>query len=250
MVTTRVDPTNDASHDELVQHYRNEGLPDEAWHIGPEHPALERVALEVLETMVSHHVAEIGFQAGGFAVPIILALHREPGFRYVGVDNLAYTNSVRPTTIDSFLRTRVTSGCYEFIQGDSTRFLKTLAPASIDLVLLDHFKPLYERDLLVLCRRGVIKAGGVVLLHDVYSGAATAWRNCSHLVRTFGLEVDLRADVPSGLAILRIPSGVRPGRLKMISSCAITAGRATKDDAIFHARRAVGRVLRRVGLRK
>jgi predicted O-methyltransferase YrrM len=249
MVTTRVDSTNNASHDALVQHYRNEGLPDEAWHIGPEHPALERVALEVLESRVSCHVLEIGFQAGGFAVPIILALHRDPRFQYTGVDNLAYTNSVRPATIESFLRSRVTPGCYEFIQLDSTRFLKTVPPASIDLVLLDHFKPLYERDLLVLCRRGIVKSGGVVLLHDVHSGAARAWRNCNHLVRTFGLEVDLRAEVPAGLAILRIPSDVRPRRFKMISSCAITAGRVAKDDAILHTRRAVGRFLRRVGLR-
>jgi hypothetical protein len=35
----------------------------------------------------------------------------------------------------------------------------------------------------------------------------------------------------------------------MMSSCAITAGRVAKDDAILHTRRAVGRFLRRVGLR-
>src|SRR5262245_55480788 len=152
MAVTRRDTTNDAVHEALARHYQNEGLPDEAWHIGPEHPALERAALEVLETLVGRHIVEIGFQAGGFAVPIIFALYRDPRFRYVGVDNLAYTKSVRPDAIERFLRPRVTPGCYEFIESDSTRFLKTREPASVDLVLLDHFKPLYERDLLMLCR--------------------------------------------------------------------------------------------------
>src|SRR2546425_7862704 len=145
MAITPLEPQSDTIRDALARHYRNEGVPDDGWHIGPEHPALERAALEVLETLVGRYVVEIGFQAGGFSVPIIFALHRDPRFRYVGVDNLAYTNSVRPATIEEFLRPRVTPGCYEFVQSDSTRFLKTLAPASVDLVLLDHFKPFYER---------------------------------------------------------------------------------------------------------
>ena len=125
----------------------------------------------------------------------------------------------------------------------------TLSPASVDLVLLDHFKLLYERDLLVLCRKGIVKPGGVILLHDVLSGAAKAWRNCYDLVRTFDLAVDLRTDVPAGLAILRIPRGASPRRLRVMRSNAITAGRAAIDDAILHARHTVGRGLRRVGLR-
>jgi hypothetical protein len=249
MAIVRKDTTNDAIHEALARYYQNEGLPDEAWHIGPEHPALERTALDVLETLIGRHVVEIGFQAGGFAVPIIFALHRHPRFRYVGVDNLAYTNSVRPAAIEGFLRPRVTPGCYEFIQSDSTRFLKTLAPASADLVLLDHFKPLYERDLLVLCERGIVKPGGVILLHDVHAGAAQAWCNCQHLVHTFNLAVELRADVPAGLAIVRIPRFTVPGRLRMMRSSAITASRAAVDDAVLYARRAVGSSLRRAGLR-
>jgi predicted O-methyltransferase YrrM len=249
MAIIPLEPQSDSIRDALARHYRNEGVPDDGWHIGPEHPALERAALEVLETLVGRHVVEIGFQAGGFSVPIIFALHRDPRFRYVGVDNLAYTNSVRPATIEAFLRPRVTPGCYEFVQSDSTRLLKTLAPASVDLVLLDHFKPFYERDLLVLCRRGIVKPGGVILLHDVLSGAAKAWRNCDHLVRTFELAVDLRAEVPAGLAILRIPHGAVPRRLSVMRSSAITTGRAAFDDAILHTRRAIGRFLRHVGLR-
>ena len=168
----------------------------------------------------------------------------------MGVDNLAYTNSVGPATIKEFLRPRVPPGCYEFVQSDSTRFLKTLAPGSVDsLVLPDHFKPLYERDLLVLCRRGIVRPGGVILLHDVLSGAAKAWRNCDHLVRTFELAVDLRAEVPAGLAILRIPHGAVPRRLRMMRSCAITIGRAAFDDAILHTQHAIGRALRHAGLR-
>ena len=104
LLITRLDPPSDTIRNALARHYQKEGVPDDAWHIGPEHPALERAALEVLETLVGRHVVEIGFQAGGFAVPIIFALHRDPRFRYVGVDNLAYTNSVRPATIEEFLQ--------------------------------------------------------------------------------------------------------------------------------------------------
>jgi methyltransferase family protein len=249
MAITPLEPQSDTIRDALARHYRNERVPDDGWHIGPEHPALERAALELLGTLVGRHVVEIGFQAGGFAVPIILALHRDPRFQYLGVDNLAYTNAVPPRVIEGFLRPRVTPGCYEFIQNDSTRFLKTLAPASVDLVLLDHFKPLYERDLLVLCERGIVKPGGVILLHDVHAGAAQAWRNCQHLVRTFNLAVELRADVPAGLAILRIPCSRVTGRLRMMGSSAIAACRAAVDDAILYARRVVGSGLRRAGLR-
>jgi hypothetical protein len=249
MSVTRRNTTNDALHEKLARHYQSEGLHDEAWHIGPEHPALERTALEVLDSLVGRNVVEIGFQAGGFAVPVICALHRDPRFRYIGVDNLAYTNAVRPDAIERFLRPRVTPGCYEFIQSDSTGFLKTMAPGSVDLVLLDHFKPLYERDLLLLCQRSIVKAGGVILLHDVDAGAAQAWRNCQHLVRTFQLEVELRADVPAGLAILRVPCGAVRRRLRVVQSSAVATGRAVIDDFILHARHAVGRGLRRAGLR-
>jgi SAM-dependent methyltransferase len=245
----RGDATNENIRDALAQYYRSEGLPDEAWHVGPEHPALERTALEVLDTLAGRHVVEVGFQAGGFAVPIILALHRDLRFRYVGVDNLAYTNSVGPAVIEAFLRPRVASECWEFIQSDSTTFLKTLAPGSVDLVLLDHFKPLYERDLLVLCRQGIVKPGGVILLHDVLAGAADAWRHCHHLVRSFGLAVELRSDVPAGLAVLRIPGSRVPGRLTVTRSSAITAGRAAIGDATLGMRRAVGKGLRRLGWR-
>ncbi|MBZ5684402.1 MAG: class I SAM-dependent methyltransferase [Acidobacteriia bacterium] len=249
MAITPLEPRSDTIRDALARHYCSEGVPDDRWHIGPEHPALERAALEVLETMAARHVLEIGFQAGGFSVPIVLALHRDPRFRYVGVDNLAYTNSVSPATIEKFLRPRVTPGCYEFVQRDSTTFLKTLAPASVDLALLDHFKPFYERDLLVLCRRGIVKPGGVILLHDVLSGAAKAWRNCGHLVRTFELVVEVRADVPAGLAILRIPHSVVPRRLLVMRSSMITIGRSAFHDTILHTRHAIGRFLRHVGLR-
>jgi hypothetical protein len=90
----------------------------------------------------------------------------------------------------------------------------------------------------------------VILLHDVYAGAAHAWLNCQHLVRTFELTVDLRADVPAGLAVLRMPRAKVPHGLRVVRSSIVTAGRAAFDDTILHARRAVGRALRHTGLRK
>ena len=52
MAITRRDTTDATVHDALARHYQNEGLPSDAWHIGPEHPALERAALEVLDTLI------------------------------------------------------------------------------------------------------------------------------------------------------------------------------------------------------
>jgi hypothetical protein len=234
--------------DRLAGHYRREGLAEEAWNVGPEHPALEQAALDALRSLDSHRVLEIGFQAGGFAVPVILALHRDPSFHYIGVDNLAYRNAVQPSTIDALLRPLVNPSCYQFVVGGSSAFLRTLPAHSIDLALLDHFKPLYERDLLLLCRRRSIRPGGAILLHDVRAGAARAWRDCQHLVRTFNLTVDMRDDVPAGLAILWMPADAAPpAMVRLAWSRARTMARSLVLDALRGS--AVGRTLRRLGLR-
>jgi len=80
--------------------------------------------------------------------------------------------------------------------------------------------------------------------------AAGVWRDCQHLVRAFGLAVEIRQDVPAGLAILRVPPvAVVQGWPSLARSWAIVTGRAMSGDAIRGASRAAGRLLRRVGLR-
>jgi hypothetical protein len=57
----------------LQQYYASLGLPEAAWLVGPEHPAIEELALAVLATTRGARILEVGVQSGGFAVPVILA---------------------------------------------------------------------------------------------------------------------------------------------------------------------------------
>jgi predicted O-methyltransferase YrrM len=233
---------------ELADHYQRAGIAEEAWNVGPEHPALEDTALALLASLDSRQVLEIGFQSGGFAVPVILALQRDAAFHYIGVDNLAYRNAVTPATIDAFLRPRVGRPCYEFVVSGSSEWLRKMPEGSIDLALLDHFKPMYERDLLLLCRRRIVRPGGAILLHDVRAGAARAWRECQHLVRTFNLSVELREDVPAGLAVLRVPRGGEPPNAARVAA---SRAKSMARSAVFDALRGrgIGPLLRGLGLR-
>ena len=74
---------------ELSAYYTALGYPASRWHIGAEHPLLEEYAIRLLATLPRARVLEVGYQAGGFAVPLILAMHARPGFTYVGVDSMA-----------------------------------------------------------------------------------------------------------------------------------------------------------------
>jgi predicted O-methyltransferase YrrM len=197
----------------LAEYYKDLGFPPSAWHIGPEHPALERVVLRLLNNAPAARVLEIGYQSGGFAVPIVLALHARPGFQYVGIDSLAYSNAVPGDVIARFLRAQGVKDGFEFVTGDAGQVLRRFPPRPFDLVLIDHYKPLYPRELLAVARRGFVGADGVVVLHDVLGRARSVCGTCRAICRAWGFDWTVTAEVPEGLAVARrVPS---PRRLPL-----------------------------------
>jgi hypothetical protein len=78
----------------LAEYYTGLGYHPERWHIGPEHPHLEDYAIRLISQLPRGRVLEIGYQSGGFAVPLIMALQNHPGFSYVGIDNGQYATVV------------------------------------------------------------------------------------------------------------------------------------------------------------
>jgi predicted O-methyltransferase YrrM len=231
----------------LRAYFRGLGLPEAAWHIGPEHPALEELALGLL-ARTARRVLELGVQSGGFAVPVVLASGHRPGFRYVGVDNLAYANAVPLGLIAEYLALHGLADRARFVEGDSSAVLRAAAPDSYDLILLDHDKPKYPLDLHRICARHVLSADGAVLLHDVLTHAAAAWRVCERVCRAFGYEWTIDAGVSQGVAIVRRGPGrgsPARGRLARAEAAARWAARAT----VRRGRRAAGRILRSAGLR-
>lgn len=64
----------------LAEYKQTLGYPPSRWHISPEHPFLERYWLGLLASMPSVRVLEVGYQAGGFAVPLILAMRERADF--------------------------------------------------------------------------------------------------------------------------------------------------------------------------
>ncbi len=232
----------------LEEYYTRLGLPRDAWHVGPEHPALEQLALRLLASMRSARILEIGVQAGGFAVPVIMAAADRPGFSYVGVDNLAYSNAVPLAHVGGYLELRGISRNVRFVEGDSTPVLREAAPASFDLILLDHYKPKYPVDLHTVCARGLLSADGAIVLHDVLAHAAPDWAVCRTVSEAFGYRSEIDAGVPGGAAVVR--RGAAAGSR---SRQAMVGGRVwarwTAHAAKLHARRTAGRALRAAGLR-
>ena len=152
----------------LTEYYLDQGLEPGQFWIGPEHPGLEELALQLLDRHESMSVLEIGHQAGGFAVPLILALHGAPGFQYTGIDNLSYANSVSGELIAKFLTdSGVPADKFRFlVVSDAREFLMT-CQTRFDLILVDHLKSLYPRDLEIIMVRDLLVEGGSVVLHDV-----------------------------------------------------------------------------------
>jgi len=189
-------------HRELADYYLSQGLAPERFWIGPEHPALEELALSILRERESKRVLEIGYQAGGFAVPIIYALHNLPEFHYTGIDNLGYHNSVSNELISSFLAIqRIPEDKYLFKIADAWDFLMT-CEEKFDLVLIDHVKRLYPRELGAVFVGELLAPSGVILLHDVLHEAADAWRRCAKLCKLFGCSWEINQEVPAGVAIV------------------------------------------------
>jgi predicted O-methyltransferase YrrM len=232
----------------LEEYYTGLGLPRSAWHVGPEHPALERLALRLLASMRTARILEVGVQAGGFAVPVIAGAAGRPGFTYLGVDNLAYTNAVPLARVAGYLEREGLARGVRFVQCDSTRVLRAAKPGSFDLILLDHYKPKYPIDLREICARGILSEDGAIVLHDVLAHAAAEWAVCRTVCAAFGYRTEIDAGVPGGAAIVR--GGVAPHSR---SQQALVSGRVVAawmlHAANLRARRAAGRALRAVGLR-
>lgn len=198
---------------ELSAYYEALGYPPARWHIGAEHPLLEETAIRLLGNRPRARVLEIGYQAGGFAVPLILALHGRPGFAYVGVDSMAYGSAVEGAVIARYLRRRGLEDGYAFVERDAHRFLHEVAP-SFDLVLIDHDKRLYPRDLRTVLRRGLVSVDGLVLVHDVLGKARRVWHDCLAIAHAYGWVSHILDEVPDGLAVLRRDPATRTGALR------------------------------------
>jgi len=238
-----------ADFESLADYYRRLGLAEDAWHVGPEHPSLEQLALRILAESDGARILEVGVQSGGFSVPVILEVFRRKGFAYTGIDNLAYTNAVPLRLIEVYLRQSGVAGPLRFLEGDSTSLLRAEGPSSYDFILLDHYKPKYPIDLYVICARELLSERGTIVLHDVLAHAAPQWRICQQICRAFGYVWTIDEDVFQGAAIIR-----RGGRRRTpaIARSLIGLGVAARWNlhaAIGHARRAAGRALRSIGLR-
>jgi hypothetical protein len=176
------------------------------WHIGQEHPHLENYALRLLRQLPRSRVLEIGFQAGGFAVPVIMKMQDRPDFLYVGIDNGAYPNAVHPSTIIGYLKQQKVKGEFNFHHGDVKDILSKLTPQKFDLILVDHSKPFYSREFYTIASKGLIAPGGYILFHDVLEKAEAAWKECKLICQAFEFSWQIVEDVPGGLAVVK-PSG-------------------------------------------
>jgi len=231
----------------LQQYYARLGLPEEAWHVGPEHPSLEELALRILATTERARILEVGVQSGGFAVPVVLATARRSGFAYTGIDSLDSTNAVPLRLISEYLAQHGVTEHLRFIESDSTAALRTLPQDSYDLILLDHYKPKYPIDLREVLARGLLGAGGAIVVHDVLTHAAADWKVCERVCRAFGYDWTIDPTVFNGAAIIRRAPGapVTPRRAFLLD----VRARWWAHAAVLHSRRFAGRALRALGLR-
>jgi SAM-dependent methyltransferase len=204
------------THETLARYYLDRGLSEDQFCLGEEHPGLENLALALLRESDSRRVLEIGYQSGGFAVPLILELNETVGFRYVGLDNFAYPNAVETDVVRDFLAEANTDRRqnFEFRQISAGRFLMHCRE-QFDLILIDHVKKLYPRTLLLIFARRLVAPEGVILLHDVLGCAAGPWRRCIAICSTFGYCWEIVDDVPGGVAIIR--PGDLPWREKLLA---------------------------------
>jgi hypothetical protein len=233
---------------DLQHYYRGLNLPEESWHVGPEHPSLEERAIRLIAETGQGRILEIGVQSGGFAVPVILAVARAGPFSYLGVDNREYTNAVPLQLVADYLALHGLTNGIRFVEGDSTAVLKRARRGEFDFILLDHYKPKYPFDLLQVFRRDLLSEHGVILLHDVLTHAAREWQVCVRLCEAFGYMWDVDASVFQGAGIIRR----RPGARRTYASVWLGARVAASwhsHAAILRTRRSVGRLLRAFGLR-
>jgi predicted O-methyltransferase YrrM len=186
----------------LKEYYRSLGYPESRWHIGPEHPHLEDYAIRLLETLPRARVLEVGYQAGGFAVPLILRCHSRPDFEYLGIDSLTYKNAVDGNVIAGYLSSLGITSRYQFATGDAGKLIR-VSTREFDLVLLDHEKRLYPREFLTIARRQLLSREGYILFHDVSGRAHTAWKVCTTIAQVYGYSWSVVQGIPGGLAVIR-----------------------------------------------
>lgn len=217
----------------LAEYYESLGYPQSRWHVGAEHPALEQYAVGLLRRLSRARVLEVGYQAGGFAVPLILAMRDRPDFTYIGIDSMEYGTAVDGSVITGYLEREGVKGKYEFAVGDAGEFLAKRAKSDFDLVLIDHDKRLYPREFRMLLRRGLVSEEGYVLMHDVLGKARRAWEDCAVIARAGGYDHSIVAEVPEGLAVVRrrrsaAAPGMR-GRIRLWAVCMRICGRQALD---------------------
>jgi len=232
----------------LQDYYQNLGLPEEAWHIGPEHPGLEQFALRILATLAQARTLELGVQSGGLAVPLISGAAGRPDFSYTGVDSLEYPNAVPLRLIADYLTQAGITAPARFIESDSTRVLRTASPSSYDLIIFDHYKPKYPIDLDLVFERNVLGPGGVILLHDVLAGAKADWRVCEDVCRAFGYTWTIDASVLQGVAIVRRGDPPQTAIRQSLIGMRVRS-RWYAHALVLRTRHAIGRVLRSIGVR-
>lgn len=226
----------------LQEYYQALGYPRSRWHIGAEHPLLERYAIDLLGRMPRARVLEVGYQSGGFAVPVILAMRDRADFSYVGIDSFVYGSAVAGTVVAAYLERHGARRGYEFFAGDARAVLARLR-GPFDLVLIDHDKRLYPRDLLTVLRRSLVSPEGSVLLHDVLGKARGVWPDCAAIADAFGYSASVVADIAEGLAVMRRTRDVEPGwrqRMGLLSVAVRIKGRAIRGTLGDCRRRLAG----------
>ena len=232
----------------LAEYYTRSGLPAGSWLVGPEHPALEELGIRILSNTASARILELGVQSGGFAVPVILACAHRDGFAYTGVDNLAYTNAVPLHHIADYLTLRGVTRGLRFVEGDSGPVVQTASSHAYDLILIDHFKPRYPIDFYAICSRDLLSEDGSIVLHDVLGNAAAHWEACKRVCRAFGYDWTIDATVPEGAAIVRRAGPARATASTLLVGAEVHA-RWRAGASMRGIRRAIGRALRRAGVR-
>ncbi len=193
----------------LAEYYTDLGYPLSVWHLGDEHPAIENYAIQLAYRLPRARVLEIGVQSGGFAVPLIMGMQKHPNFSYVGVDDYSYASAVDGSVISGYLTGFNLNYGYEFVNMDAEAYLQSLSNQQFDLILVDHYKPLYPRDFETIVRRQILSYDGYILFHDVLGKAAGVWKECQKICAAFGYSWEVVSEVPAGLAVARLnpPTG-------------------------------------------